>query len=272
MAPAYGAQGKSGSGPVEFLGREHELVFGFNGFYRDYFASGYTETIDAVEYIDVRDHDPTAVPGPDSLPWVIYGDDSDTETLQYGVFAAGRFNPTDSFHVILGGRLSWYELTTEGVELLKEEGEFTPYAGVVYDITDDVSLYASYASIFNPNSPDTKDITGDVLPPQVGDQYEIGAKAELFDGLNASLALFRIEQNNLAEIDPAGTPGLCNGGDCYTPLGSWLARASRSARQARYCQDGTFLAVTPIWISATPPASAMASGFARKRQAIFLSF
>ncbi len=63
------------SGPVEFLGREHELVFGFNGFYRDYFASGYTETIDAVEYIDVRDHDPTAVPGPDSLPWVIYGDD-----------------------------------------------------------------------------------------------------------------------------------------------------------------------------------------------------
>ncbi len=103
--------------------------------------------------------------------------------------------------------------------MLKEEGEFTPYAGVVYDITDDVSLYASYASIFNPNSPDTKDIAGDVLPPQVGDQYEIGAKAELFDGLNASLALFRIEQNNLAERDPAGTPGLCNGGDCYIATG-----------------------------------------------------
>jgi outer membrane receptor for ferric coprogen and ferric-rhodotorulic acid len=74
----------------------------------------------------------------------------------------------------------------------------TPYAGAVYDLDDTYSLYTSYTRIYQPQL--SKDAARQVLDPVQGDSYEAGIKAEYFDGrLNASFAVFRIEQDNVAE-------------------------------------------------------------------------
>lgn len=75
--------------------------------------------------------------------------------------------------------------------------KFTPYARLIYDISRDISLYASYSQIFVPQSELT--VSGAPLPPRTGDQYEIGAKGEFMDGkLNASSALFNLNDRNRA--------------------------------------------------------------------------
>lgn len=74
---------------------------------------------------------------------------------------------------------------------------FNPYFAVTYDLTPNQSLYASYTSIFKPNSNQRKDKS--YLEPVTGANYEIGWKGEWFDRkLNTSLALFDIEQKNRA--------------------------------------------------------------------------
>ena len=74
---------------------------------------------------------------------------------------------------------------------------FNPYFAVTYDLTSNQSLYASYTSIFKPNSNQRKDKS--YLDPVTGANYEIGWKGEWFDRkLNTSLALFDIEQKNRA--------------------------------------------------------------------------
>jgi len=76
--------------------------------------------------------------------------------------------------------------------------ELTPYAGVVYDLSDTYSVYASYTNIFQPQQ--KRDISGKYLDPILGKSIEAGVKGEFFGGrLNASAAVFKINQENLAQ-------------------------------------------------------------------------
>ncbi|MCY1453045.1 TonB-dependent siderophore receptor [compost metagenome] len=56
-----------------------------------------------------------------------------------------------------------------------------PYAGVVYDLNDTYSVHASYTSIFKPHESE-QDANGNAIEPEEGDSYELGLKAEFFDG------------------------------------------------------------------------------------------
>lgn len=122
--------------------------------------------------------------------------------------------------MILGNRLSTFKYNEDygynpGAGLddthtsYKEHGVVTPYAGVIYDLNDVYSIYASYTSIYQPQT--YKDSNGTTLAPVEGDSYETGLKAAYLDGkLNASLALFRIEQDGVAES--IGTNAITNEG------------------------------------------------------------
>ena len=50
------------------------VMAGANGYQNSLLSAGYTETADAL-------HAPTKVPGPNTLPWVVYGPDSTTTAL-----------------------------------------------------------------------------------------------------------------------------------------------------------------------------------------------
>jgi outer membrane receptor for ferric coprogen and ferric-rhodotorulic acid len=82
-----------------------------------------------------------------------------------------------------------------------ENGKLVPYAGAVYDLGPEWSVYGSYSSIFNPQS--DQDRRGNFLKPRQGHQLEIGVKGEHFDKrLASSVALYRIEDSNRAMTDP----------------------------------------------------------------------
>ncbi|MEM0978697.1 MAG: TonB-dependent siderophore receptor [Cyanobacteria bacterium P01_H01_bin.58] len=78
---------------------------------------------------------------------------------------------------------------------------FTHRLGLVYQPSDEISLYASYTTSFQPNTGLT--FEGELLDPQEGEQIEVGLRAELLEGnLVANLALFDIDRTNLPIADP----------------------------------------------------------------------
>lgn len=120
---------------------------------------------------------------------------------QRSAYAATRLNPTDGVKLIAGVRATSAESdgVSYGTPRQSRASDTTPYFGAVVDLTGQLSAYASQTDIFNPQY--QTDITGTPLDPVEGRSREVGLKGEFFDRkLNVSLALFRTEQRNLAEI------------------------------------------------------------------------
>lgn len=159
-----------------------------------------------------------SISSPD-LPYVQQPLNSDTKVTatQSGVYTKLKLQTFDDITFSFGGRTSWYNSVTENRRTssetdLTEDAVFTPFAGIVYDVSNDFSTYFSYTSIFEPQ--DAQDSTGSQLKPRTGDQFEIGLKGEHFGGLlNSHLALFQIDDVNRAADDPddAGTAKIASG-------------------------------------------------------------
>ncbi|WP_085676994.1 MULTISPECIES: TonB-dependent siderophore receptor [unclassified Pseudomonas] len=173
------------SGPFELLGRTHELVVGASKRIYD---------------MDTRNYSPYDMFWPlnGGKPNFVHTDNQREVTTQDGVYLTTRLNLADPLKLILGGRLDWYDYDNrDGDGDYKVTRNVTKYAGLIYDLDDHHSVYVSYSDIFTPQS--NKDTSGTPVKPIVGKNYEVGIKGEYFDGaLNASIALFRIDQENRA--------------------------------------------------------------------------
>ncbi|HMK06837.1 MAG TPA: TonB-dependent receptor [Flavobacterium sp.] len=76
---------------------------------------------------------------------------------------------------------------------------FSPRFGLIFQPTENHSIFASYSSSFVPNT-GTDYQTGKALEPSTIKQYEVGVKNQLFkDRLFANLTAYQIENNNLAQ-------------------------------------------------------------------------
>jgi iron complex outermembrane receptor protein len=74
--------------------------------------------------------------------------------------------------------------------------------GLAYALTEQLSLYSSYAESFDPQTVATYDANGDQLDPQQGEQYEAGAKLAALSGrLNIQVAWFDITKKNVVETN-----------------------------------------------------------------------
>ncbi|MFY4817054.1 TonB-dependent siderophore receptor [Aliarcobacter butzleri] len=128
----------------------------------------------------------------------------DGDTEQKSVYLTGKFELIDDLKLILGGRVTtWeydmYDYFRNSRTKYDHDNVFTPFAGLVYDLDENHSIYTSYTDIFLPQG-NVKDKSGNILDPKEGKNYEAGIKGEYFDKkLNAGLTLFRLEQDNVAE-------------------------------------------------------------------------
>ena len=136
-----------------------------------------------------------------------------SKTTQTGTYLAGKFSLMEDLKFITGLRISNWEYKSEdGNGNKKFDNELTPYAGLVYDLDENHSIYTSYTSIFKPQ--DGKDSSDSYLDPIEGKSYEVGVKGEYFGGnLNTSLSLFRIEQDGVGE--DTGRLNLATGDSIY---------------------------------------------------------
>ncbi|MGE8642604.1 MAG: TonB-dependent siderophore receptor, partial [Achromobacter sp.] len=194
------------TGAFDAFGRQHDLVVGASAsrtrgdydMYPLWVAPGYDAKIP-----DIRQWNGD-MPEPD---WQSTGKRYYTEK-QASIYGALRLRPTDALSLVLGSRVTWWDQQasynyndgSSYPDNMREQGVYTPYAGVVYDLTSTLSAYASYTSIFQPQQ--AQSVTGSVLEPIKGNTYEIGLKSAFLDGrLNGSLALFRTRQDNYAMLD-----------------------------------------------------------------------
>jgi outer membrane receptor for ferric coprogen and ferric-rhodotorulic acid len=157
--------------------------------------------------------DPMNVYAPDhgiAEPSISYTTRTESDPTQYGVYGQLRLKPIDRLTTIVGARTSWYESTTTNLvtgssQDTEVDAEVVPYVGVVFDLTDSLSAYASYTEIFQPQT--DLDASGNVIDPRTGTQYEVGLKASFLNGrLNASTGLFKLIDKNRAVSDPS-SPG-----------------------------------------------------------------
>lgn len=198
------------SGPFNLLGRKHDLVVGATVARTKVNAPTYGSwTLLAIPNIYTWDGNTPLNPNKQ-----IQGSYTDEENVS-SAYSTVRFKPTDALSLILGSRItSWERMQSSVKDARYENGKVTPYAGLVYDFNKNWSGYASYTDIFKPQN--NKTASGDYLDPLLGKSYEIGAKAEFFDKrLNLGLALYKIEQDNLAVSIP----------NVFAPDGSQAYRA-----------------------------------------------
>ncbi|UVM19983.1 TonB-dependent siderophore receptor [Pseudomonas wadenswilerensis] len=153
------------------------------------------------------------------------------DVRQKGLYGAWRVKLAEPLTLVLGSRVSWFDYSYDttmhaGVtrapsvsptSTMTESGEVTPYLGMVYDLSREWSLYASYADVFVPQT--ERSVGGAALKPIIGSNYEMGIKGELLDGrVNTSLAVFRYDQENRAIIDKA-SGFACDDWYCSTAAG-----------------------------------------------------
>lgn len=188
------------SGPFNLFGREHEVVLGGSISKADWDGKGYWEvTFPSGNQLDFYNWHGNV----DKPYWGTAQQVNDDVIRQTGVYLATRLAVTDDLHFSLGGRLVNYTLTGT-TDIYRESGRVIPYAGAVYDLTKQFSVYASYTDIFIPQDYYNLDRNGKLLDPDEGENYETGIKGEFFDGrLNASLAYFQVKESNRPVSDDA---------------------------------------------------------------------
>lgn len=243
------------SGPFELFGRTHELMLGYSSAWSESTAYGMRCSLNGVALASncqSRISASAAIDDWDSwdgsfapLLHSRTGAKTITRTYNHGGFLASRFSVADPLAVILGARVSTYRTYADAYTAAgaKTHGApsgnknvVTPYAGVVYDIDRNYSVYASYTDMFKPQS--SQDVDGKYLDPITGASYEAGIKGEFLDGrLNASLAVFENEQQNMAEADGAN----------LTPDGAQAYKAKGKGVKTNGFEIELAGALTPNW-------------------------
>mgnify|MGYP001792783616 CR=1 FL=1 len=182
--------------------------------------------------------------------------DSFTRTQTLGLYGQTQINLSDSILLVLGGRFDMAEQFFQDRASIANpdpietyDTVFSPRAGLVFRPGDDLSLYASYAESFQPTI--GQNISGDVLLPEFGRQFEVGIKASLLDNrLLATLAYYDLTRSNVLEQDPANNGYQIQVGEQNSRgiefdlvgeiLPGWDIIASYAYTDARVTQDEVF--------------------------------
>lgn len=188
--------------PFEFADRQHEFTVGaeYQHLDKDFEYGG-------GEYFPINVYNPGSIDIPKNDYERVNGNWSKSD--QYGLYTRAKFNVTDWLDVIGGSRVTWYESDAKNANaFFNNFGEahtsinrkVVPYGAIIAKLTPELSAYASYTGVFKPQSELGSDNTP--IGPRKGKQYEIGLKREFYDGrLNASIAMFRIYDENRAEFN-----------------------------------------------------------------------
>ena len=191
-------------GKVHLFGRSHDVIIG--GDYQHAIDNRRNPTRLLLGTVDLLNPDYDKYPEP-NLPITSA---SNTKTDQFGIYGQVRLQVADPLKLILGGRLSWVDrrthvtLPARAPTEYEKHGRLTPYAGIVFDVASNWSLYGSYADTFTQQ--DGLLSSGDTVPPSTSEQFEAGTKMSLFgDRLLLSLAAYQIKQTGRIIVDPVDT-------------------------------------------------------------------
>lgn len=122
------------------------------------------------------------------------------------VYVQDQLDIGERVNVLLGVRFDHAKQTDAGLtSYMSDEKAWSPRAGIVWKPVEDVSLFADYTQSFQAKPEPT--LTGEPIPAETGEQYEVGVKAEMFGGrLSLTSAAFQLTRAHVAQQD-AANPG-----------------------------------------------------------------
>lgn len=127
------------------------------------------------------------------------------EQSAQGVYVQDQIDLGGQWKMLLGVRYDDFDqqITNRlaGTRGSESQTATSPRTGLVYEATPNLSLYASYAEGFRPNT--GSDFSGEAFDPEESKSYEAGVKMSTEDGrLGGTLAVFRAEKSNVLTADP----------------------------------------------------------------------
>ncbi|SCY87591.1 TonB-dependent siderophore receptor [Flavobacterium caeni] len=204
-------QGNFNTGKIK-----HQLFTGVDFEYA--FSQTYTFKYDPAVYDMINIFYPSLFVQRTDIPYAANTKIVKTEMNRFGAYAQDLISVTEKIKVLAGIRWSWQESqpTTHDLvagtvtdERWQKDVAFSPKVGLVYQPLKSLSLYASYANSFTPNTGVT--ILNETLDPSIIDQYEVGVKNEFWGGLlEANVTLYQIVNSNLAQMAQFNADGTIN--------------------------------------------------------------
>lgn len=130
------------------------------------------------------------------------------------IAAYGQFTWTpesmDALHLTVGGRQTkdkksglLYKVNNANTNLTfdLESDNFDPLVTLAYDATDDINLYAKYASGYRSGGASSRSLIYRSFGPETVDSYEIGAKTEWLDRMiRLNVAAYRMDRRG-SQVD-----------------------------------------------------------------------
>lgn len=137
-------------------------------------------------------------------PPIVNPNDFHEHTESYALNLQDQISFNDRWSGLLGVRLERFEQTalnrSSRVSNEQSKDVATPRAGVLYQLTPEVGVFANASMSFKPNAIGAQ---GQVFKPEKGLGYETGLKLDLLDSrLGATVALFHIDKENVLTADP----------------------------------------------------------------------
>nr|WP_298174413.1 TonB-dependent siderophore receptor [uncultured Pseudomonas sp.] len=141
-------------------------------------------------------------------PAIVNPNDFFEHVESYSLNLQDQITFSERLNGLLGVRLERFEQTalnrSTGVSNEQHKEVATPRAGLLYQLTPQVGVFANASTSFKPNGISAQ---GTVFKPEKGIGYETGLKLDLFDSrLGATVALFQIDKENVLTADP-NNPG-----------------------------------------------------------------
>ncbi|MFQ4143526.1 TonB-dependent siderophore receptor [Chlorogloeopsis sp. ULAP02] len=128
---------------------------------------------------------------------------------KYGFYIQDQIEIIPQLKFLAGGRFDIFEqnrtvrnLGEEREEFFQSDSNFSPRLGIVYQPSQNISLYASYATSFEPSFGQSRNGDGEPFKPETGRQFEVGVKADITRNLSATLALYDLRKQNVTVDDP----------------------------------------------------------------------
>jgi len=126
-----------------------------------------------------------------------------------GLFVQDQLSLTDRLQIRLGGRYDDFRLRTDnrltGIDTRRSKGRVSPQAGLVYRVSDPLTLYAAYGEGFRANI--GTDVAGRIFDPETSRSIEAGVKLSTLGGrLTGTLSVFQLDKSNVLASD-TNNPG-----------------------------------------------------------------
>ncbi|MCA9483595.1 MAG: TonB-dependent siderophore receptor [Nitrospina sp.] len=192
------------NGRFDTAGVEHNVLVGWD-FYND--SAGVTSVTDTAGSINI--FNPQYENVDRSLqPYNFFI----SQTNRWnGVYFQDQITLFDKLHIMGGGRYDWALrnlglafganqslAAAEAASMDVYNERFSPRAGILFQPWEWLSLYGNWVkSLGSPNG--SFDASGNILDPEIAEQYEGGFKTSFFNGrLNSTVAFYHLTKENVA--------------------------------------------------------------------------